>query len=62
MLVFFQIFIRYFANIFYLFYFISFTIKILYINTENNNTKKKTMAGYPQEHGHLLRAHKKTEH
>ena len=31
----------------------------MYINTEKNNTKKKTMAGYPQPHGQLLRAHKK---
>ena len=30
----------------------------MYINTDNNNTKKK-MAGYPQQHGQLLRAHKK---
>ena len=31
----------------------------MYINTENINTKKKKMAGYPQQHGQLLRAHKK---
>ena len=31
----------------------------MYINTENINTKKKKMAGYPQPHGQLLRAHKK---
>ena len=33
----------------------------MYINAENNNTKKKTMTGYLQQHGQLLRAHKKTE-
>ena len=31
----------------------------MYINTEKKNTKKKKMAGYPQQHVQLLWAHKK---
>ena len=44
---------------FILFYLLASPSKYVHKYTENNNTKKKKMTGYLQQHGQLLRAHKK---